>query len=114
MPDTLLSSLSSTLKLKTREEIARFLGESEQAVTRGFEFATAALFEGLHRQTGQSEVMRQVIAGSGQQVLPYRGGGCRGQDWFRSRRNRPRHGTSPAGGSRTCTFLNGHPQTVGK
>jgi hypothetical protein len=61
MPGTLLSSLSSTLKLTAREEIARFLGESEQAVTRGFEFATAALFDGLHRQTGQSEVMRQVI-----------------------------------------------------
>jgi OmpA-OmpF porin, OOP family len=61
MPDTLLSSLSSTLKLTTREEIARSLGESEQAVSRGLEFATAAVFDALHRQTAQSDVMRQVI-----------------------------------------------------
>jgi outer membrane protein OmpA-like peptidoglycan-associated protein len=61
MPDTLLSSLSSALKLSTREEIARFLGESEPAVSRGLEFATSAIFEGLHRLTSQSEVMRQVI-----------------------------------------------------
>jgi OmpA-OmpF porin, OOP family len=61
MPDTLLSSLSSALKLSTREEIARSLGESEQAVSRGLEFATTAVFGGLHRQTGQSDVMRQVI-----------------------------------------------------
>jgi hypothetical protein len=61
MPDTLLSSLSSTLKLTTREEVARFLGESEPAVSRGLEFATSAVFDGLHRQTGQSDIMRQVI-----------------------------------------------------
>jgi OmpA-OmpF porin, OOP family len=61
MPDTLLSSLSSTLKLTTREEIARFLGESEPAVSRGLEFATSAVFDGLHRLTGQSDIMRQVI-----------------------------------------------------
>ena len=61
MPDTLLSSLSSALTLTSREEIARSLGESEQAVSRGLEFATAAVFGGLHRQTGQSDVMRQVV-----------------------------------------------------
>ena len=61
MPDTLLSSLSSALRLSTREEIARSLGESEQAVSRGLEFATSAVFGGLQRQTGQSDVMRQVI-----------------------------------------------------
>jgi OOP family OmpA-OmpF porin len=61
MPDTLLSSLSSTLKLTSREEIARFLGESEPAVSRGLEFATSAVFDGLYRQTGQSDIMRQVI-----------------------------------------------------
>lgn len=61
MPDTLLSSLSSTLKLTTREEIARFLGESEPAVSRGLEFASSAVFDGLHRLTGQSDIMRQVI-----------------------------------------------------
>jgi hypothetical protein len=61
MPDTLLASLSSTLKLSTREEIARTLGESEQAVSRGLELATAAVFDGLHRQIGQSDAVRQVI-----------------------------------------------------
>jgi hypothetical protein len=40
MPDTLLASLSSTLRLTTRQEIARSLGESEQAVSRGLQFAT--------------------------------------------------------------------------
>ena len=63
MPDTLLSSLSSTLKLTTREEIATFLGESEPAVSRGLEFATSALFDGLHRQTGQADITRQKPAG---------------------------------------------------
>ena len=61
MSNALLSSLSSTLKLTTREEIARTLGESEQAVSKGLQLATAAIFDGLHRQTGQSEAMRQVI-----------------------------------------------------
>jgi outer membrane protein OmpA-like peptidoglycan-associated protein len=61
MSNTLLSSLSSTLKLSTREEIARTLGESEQAVSRGLELSTAAIFDGLNRQTGQSDAMRQVI-----------------------------------------------------
>ena len=61
MPDTLLPSLSSALTLSTREEIARSLGESEQAVSRGLEFATAAVFGGLRRQTGQSDVIRQLI-----------------------------------------------------
>jgi OOP family OmpA-OmpF porin len=61
MPNTLLSSLSSTLKLSTREEIARTLGESEPAVSKALELATAAIFDGLSRLTGQSDVMRQVI-----------------------------------------------------
>jgi OOP family OmpA-OmpF porin len=61
MPNTLLSSLSSTLKLTTREEIARMLGESEPSISKGLQLATAAIFDGLHRQTGQSDVMRQVI-----------------------------------------------------
>ncbi len=61
MPNTLLSSLSSTLNLSTREEIARTLGESEPAVSRGFELATAAIFDGLNRLTGQPDAMRQVI-----------------------------------------------------
>ena len=37
MPNTLLSSLSSTLKLTTREEIARTLGESEPSVSKGLQ-----------------------------------------------------------------------------
>jgi Bacterial protein of unknown function (DUF937) len=61
MPNTLLSSLSSTLKLTTREEIARMLGESEPSISKGLQLATAAIFVGLHRQTGQSDAMRQVI-----------------------------------------------------
>jgi OmpA-OmpF porin, OOP family len=61
MSNALLSSLSSTLKRTTREEIAKTLGESEQAVSKGLQLATAAIFDGLHRQTGQSEAMRQVI-----------------------------------------------------
>jgi OmpA-OmpF porin, OOP family len=61
MPNTLLSSLSSTLNLSTREEIARSLGESEPAVSKGFELATAAIFDGLNRLTSQPDAMRQVI-----------------------------------------------------
>jgi OmpA-OmpF porin, OOP family len=61
MPNALLSSLSSTLKLSTREEIARTLGESEHSVSRALELATAAVFDGLNHQTGQSDAMRQVI-----------------------------------------------------
>jgi OOP family OmpA-OmpF porin len=61
MSNTLLSSLSSTLKLSTREEIARTLGESEQAVSKALELSTAAIFDGLSRLTGQSDAMRQVI-----------------------------------------------------
>jgi Bacterial protein of unknown function (DUF937) len=61
MPNTLLSSLSSTLNLSTREEIATTLGESEPAVSKGFELATAAIFDGLSRLTGQPDAMRQII-----------------------------------------------------
>jgi OmpA-OmpF porin, OOP family len=61
MPNTLLSSLSSTLNLSTREETARSLGESEPAVSKGFELATAAIFDGLNRLTSQPDAMRQVI-----------------------------------------------------
>ncbi len=61
MSNTLLSSLSSTLKLTNREEIARMLGESEPSISKGLQLATAAIFDGLHRQTGQSDAMRQVI-----------------------------------------------------
>jgi OOP family OmpA-OmpF porin len=61
MSDTLFSSFSSTLTPPNREEIAKTLGESDRAVSRGLELATAAVFNGLNRQTGDSDAMRQVI-----------------------------------------------------
>lgn len=61
MSNALLSSLSSTLKLSTREEIGRTLGESGAAVSKGFDLATAAIFDGLSSLTGQPDAMRQVI-----------------------------------------------------
>jgi OOP family OmpA-OmpF porin len=61
MPNTMLSSLSSTLNLSAREEGARTLGESEPAVSRGLELAMAAVFAGLNRQTDQPDAMRQLI-----------------------------------------------------
>lgn len=63
MPDTLLSSLSSTLKLKTREEIARFLGESEQAVSRlGLALAPAVV---THSAGSSPLVSLSATAGAG-------------------------------------------------
>jgi hypothetical protein len=62
MSDTLLSSLllrSSQLPVK---ELREPLDEPEQAVFRGLELATAAVFDGLNRQTGDSDAMHQVIA----------------------------------------------------
>jgi len=61
MSNTLLPSLSSTLKPSTREEIARALGEPEQAVSRGLDLATAAVFDGLKRQTSDPDAMHKVI-----------------------------------------------------
>ncbi len=52
MPNALLSSLSSTLKLTTPEEIARTLGESEQAVSKGLQLATAAILTGFTVRRG--------------------------------------------------------------
>jgi OOP family OmpA-OmpF porin len=60
MPDTLLASLASALKPST-PEVARSLGEPEQAVSRGFELATAAVFEGLARKTKDPDMLRRVI-----------------------------------------------------
>lgn len=60
MSDTLLASLASTLRPST-QEAARSLGEPEQAVSRGFELATAAVYEGLTRQTNDPDKLRQVI-----------------------------------------------------
>jgi predicted transcriptional regulator len=62
MTNALLSSVSSTLNLSTRQEIAKLLGESESAVSKGLELATSAAFAGLNRQADQSETMRQVTA----------------------------------------------------
>lgn len=62
MTNALLSSVSSTLNLSTRQETAKLLGESESAVSKGLELATSAAFAGLNRQADQSEIMRQVIA----------------------------------------------------
>lgn len=61
MSDTLFASFSSTLNRSTLENISRQLAESEQAVSRGFELATAAVFGGLMRKAGDSDVMRQTI-----------------------------------------------------
>ena len=61
MPDTLLSAVTSTLSPSIRAGIAKALGESEQAVSTGVDLATAAVFDGLHHQVGQSDAMRQVI-----------------------------------------------------
>ncbi|HXP10732.1 MAG TPA: OmpA family protein [Acidobacteriaceae bacterium] len=61
MTNALLSSVSSTLNLSTRQEIAKLLGEPESAVSKGLELATSAAFAGLNRHADQSETMRQVI-----------------------------------------------------
>jgi hypothetical protein len=60
MPDTLLASLASTLKPSILE-VARSLGEPEQAISRGFELAVAAVFEELTGKTDDLEMLRQVI-----------------------------------------------------
>jgi hypothetical protein len=60
MPDTLLASLASTLKPSILE-VARSLGKPEQAISRGFELAVAAVFEDLTGKTDDLEMLRQVI-----------------------------------------------------
>jgi Bacterial protein of unknown function (DUF937) len=60
MPDTLLASLASTLKPSILE-VARSFGEPEQAISRGFELAVAAVFEDLTGKTDDLEMLRQVI-----------------------------------------------------
>jgi OOP family OmpA-OmpF porin len=61
MSDTLFASFSPTLKRTTLETISRQLGESEQAVSRGFELSTAALFGELARKTGDADALREII-----------------------------------------------------
>ena len=58
---TVLASLSSTLKRSDIEGVARNLGESEQAVTRGMDLSAASIFSALARKAGESDTMRQVV-----------------------------------------------------
>jgi len=58
---TLLASLSSMLKRSDIEGVARNLGESEQAVSRGMDLSTASIFSALARKAGDSDAMRQVV-----------------------------------------------------
>jgi OmpA-OmpF porin, OOP family len=57
---TMLASLSSMLKRSDIEGVARNLGESEQAVSRGMDLSAASIFSALSRKSGDSEMMRQV------------------------------------------------------
>ena len=45
----------------TVDEVAKILGESKQALSRGLELATAAIFSGLSGKTADSETLRQVV-----------------------------------------------------
>jgi OmpA-OmpF porin, OOP family len=58
---TLLASLSSMLKRSDIEGVARNLGESEQAVSRGMDLSTASIFSALARKAGDPDAMRQVV-----------------------------------------------------
>jgi OmpA-OmpF porin, OOP family len=58
---TLLASLSSMLKRSDIEGVARNLGESEQAVSRGMDLSMASIFSALARKAGDSDTMRQVV-----------------------------------------------------
>ena len=58
---TLLASLSSMLKRSDIAGVARNLGESEQAVSRGMDLSTASIFSALARKAGDGESMRQVV-----------------------------------------------------
>jgi OOP family OmpA-OmpF porin len=58
---TLLASLSSMLKRSDIEGVARNLGESEQAVSRGMDLSAGSIFSALSRKAGDPEMMRQVV-----------------------------------------------------
>ena len=58
---TMLASLSSMLNRSDIEGVARNLGESEQAVTRGMDLSATSILSALSRKAGDSEMMRQVI-----------------------------------------------------
>jgi outer membrane protein OmpA-like peptidoglycan-associated protein len=49
------------LKRSDIERVARNLGESEQAVSRGINLSAASIFGALSRKSGDSETMRQVV-----------------------------------------------------
>ena len=57
---TMLASLSSMLKRSDIEGVARNLGESEQAVSRGMDLSATSILSALSRKAGDSELMRQV------------------------------------------------------
>lgn len=57
---TVLASLSSMFKRSDIEGVARNLGESEQAVSRGMDLSAASIFSALSRKSGDSDMMRQV------------------------------------------------------
>jgi OOP family OmpA-OmpF porin len=57
---TMLASLSSMLKRTDIEGVARNLGESEQAVSRGMELSATSIFSALSRKAGDPDMMRQV------------------------------------------------------
>jgi OmpA-OmpF porin, OOP family len=61
MSDTLFASFSPTLKRTTLETISRQLGESEQAVSRGFELSAAGVFGELTRRTGDTNALHEII-----------------------------------------------------
>jgi OOP family OmpA-OmpF porin len=61
MSDTLFASFSPTLKRTTLETISRQLGEPEQAVSRGFELSTTAVFRELTRKTGDTDALHEII-----------------------------------------------------
>jgi outer membrane protein OmpA-like peptidoglycan-associated protein len=48
------------LKRSDIEGVARNLGESEQAVSRGMDLSAASIFSALSRKSGDAEMMRQV------------------------------------------------------
>jgi len=59
--DTLLTSIGSTI-VPCTPEIARALGEPEQAISRGVELATAAVLGALSLKTVDPDALRQVVA----------------------------------------------------
>jgi hypothetical protein len=61
MSDTLLTSIGSTIE-PFIPEIAKALGEPEQAISRGVELATAAVLGALSLKAVDPDALRQVVA----------------------------------------------------